>query len=156
VVESLLVVRRVLANADVFRAGYHDPLCDDVRRDFVSHCALGNHLSTPRRGGSAGTGTMACCGTGLGSSIQCVTTQDTKNGSQLRTDGHSAFDESRAETLRRLEQEQVEFQEFVDHLRMAKDKAEFDQFITERRTMPSAHECAVWGMTEPIELQWNE
>jgi hypothetical protein len=91
-------------------------------------------------GGSAGTGTMACCGTGLGSSIQCVTTQDTKNGSQLRTDGHSAFDESRAETLRRLEQEQGEFQEFVDHLRMAKDKAEFDQFITERRTMPSAHD----------------
>ena len=44
----------------------------------------------------------------------------------------SAFDEYRAETLRRLEQEQGEFQEFLDRLRKAKDKAEFDQFMTER------------------------
>jgi Protein of unknown function (DUF2852) len=33
-----------------------------------------------------------------------------------------------------LEEEQREFQEFLARLRMAKDKAEFDQFMAERRT----------------------
>jgi hypothetical protein len=47
--------------------------------------------------------------------------------------GNRAFDEYRAETLRRLEEEQREFKEFLDRLRHAKDKAEFDQFMAERR-----------------------
>ena len=47
--------------------------------------------------------------------------------------GNRAFDEYRAETLRRLEEEQREFREFLDRLRLAKDKAEFDQFMAERR-----------------------
>ncbi len=47
--------------------------------------------------------------------------------------GNRAFDEYRAETLRRLEDEQREFQEFLVRLREAKDKAEFDQFMAERR-----------------------
>jgi hypothetical protein len=46
--------------------------------------------------------------------------------------GNRAFDEYRAETLRRLEQEQREFMEFLDRLRRARDKAEFDQFMAER------------------------
>ena len=46
--------------------------------------------------------------------------------------GNHAFDEYRAETLKRLEQEQREFREFLERLRFAKDKAEFDQFMTER------------------------
>jgi hypothetical protein len=46
--------------------------------------------------------------------------------------GNRAFDEYRAETLRRLEDEQREFKEFLDRLRHAKDKAEFDQFMAER------------------------
>jgi hypothetical protein len=50
--------------------------------------------------------------------------------------GNRAFDEYRAETLRRLEQEQREFMEFLNHLRHAKDKAEFDQFMTERGRPP--------------------
>ena len=50
-----------------------------------------------------------------------------------RSSGNRAFDEYRAETLRRLEEEQREFREFLDRLRMAKDKAEFDQFMAERR-----------------------
>ena len=49
--------------------------------------------------------------------------------------GNRAFDEYRAETLRRLEEEQREFMEFLDRLRHAKDKAEFDQFMAERRGM---------------------
>jgi hypothetical protein len=51
-----------------------------------------------------------------------------------RRSGNRAFDEYRQETLRRLEEEQREFQEFLVRLRMAKDKAEFDQFMAERRT----------------------
>jgi hypothetical protein len=45
-----------------------------------------------------------------------------------------AFDEYRADALQRLEDEQREFQEFLGRLRMARDKAEFDQFIAECRT----------------------
>jgi hypothetical protein len=51
--------------------------------------------------------------------------------------GNHAFDEYRAETLKRLEQEQREFREFLERLRFAKDKAEFDQFMTERRNRPA-------------------
>jgi hypothetical protein len=47
--------------------------------------------------------------------------------------GNRAFDEYRAETLRRLEEEQQEFAAFLERLRFAKDKAEFDQFMNERR-----------------------
>ena len=46
--------------------------------------------------------------------------------------GNHAFDEYRAETLRRLEDEQRDFIEFLNRLRQAKDKAEFDQFMAER------------------------
>jgi hypothetical protein len=50
--------------------------------------------------------------------------------------GNRAFDEYRAETLRRLEDEQREFMEFLDRLRQAKDKTEFDEFMAERRRRP--------------------
>jgi hypothetical protein len=51
--------------------------------------------------------------------------------------GNRAFDEYRAETLRRLEEEQKEFGAFLDRLRFARDKAEFDQFMAERRNRPT-------------------
>jgi hypothetical protein len=47
--------------------------------------------------------------------------------------GNRAFDAYREETLRRLEDEQREFVTFLDRLRLAKDKAEFDEFLAERR-----------------------
>jgi Protein of unknown function (DUF2852) len=46
--------------------------------------------------------------------------------------GNRAFDEYRAETLRRLEDEQREFKEFLGRLRVAKDRAELDQFLSQR------------------------
>lgn len=46
--------------------------------------------------------------------------------------GNSAFDAYREETLRRLEQEQTDFEAFLTRLREAKDKAEFDQFMDDR------------------------
>jgi len=52
------------------------------------------------------------------------------------TSGNRAFDEYRTETLKRLEDEQTEFKDFLNRLRHAKDKAEFDQFMAERRNRP--------------------
>jgi hypothetical protein len=54
-----------------------------------------------------------------------------------RETGNRAFDEYRAETLRRLEEEQREFMAFLDRLRRARDKAEFDQFMAERGSRPT-------------------
>jgi Protein of unknown function (DUF2852) len=56
--------------------------------------------------------------------------------SYRRPSGNRAFDEYRAETLHRLEDEQREFMEFLDRLRHARDKAEFDQFMAERGRRP--------------------
>jgi Protein of unknown function (DUF2852) len=50
-----------------------------------------------------------------------------------RSSGNNAFDEYRTDTLRRLEDEKKEFQVFLDRLRAAKDRAEFDQFMSDRR-----------------------
>ncbi len=47
--------------------------------------------------------------------------------------GNTAFDAYREETLKRLEEERDAFVRFLEQLRAAKDKAEFDQFMEERR-----------------------
>jgi Protein of unknown function (DUF2852) len=52
------------------------------------------------------------------------------------TSRNRAFDEYRSETLKRLEEEQREFKDFLGRLRFAKDRAEFDQFMAERRSRP--------------------
>jgi hypothetical protein len=54
------------------------------------------------------------------------------------TSGNGAFDAYRDATLRRLEEEQQAFEEFLQRLRDAKDKAEFDQFMEERSTRDAA------------------
>jgi hypothetical protein len=56
---------------------------------------------------------------------------------QPPSSGNHAFDEYRADTLRRLEEEQREFREFLERLRFARDRAEFDQFMAERRDRPA-------------------
>jgi Protein of unknown function (DUF2852) len=55
---------------------------------------------------------------------------------QAPSTGNAAFDEYRNETLTRLEDEQKEFTGFLDRLRRAKDKAEFDEFMAGRRNAP--------------------
>ena len=57
-------------------------------------------------------------------------------GTRSSSSGNRAFDEYRTETLRRLEEEQREFKAFLDRLRHAKDKAEFDEFMAERSRRP--------------------
>ncbi len=51
--------------------------------------------------------------------------------------GNRAFDEYRMDTLRRLEEEQTEFKEFLNRLRHAKDKEEFDLFMAQHRQRPT-------------------
>ncbi|SFI89790.1 DUF2852 domain-containing protein [Celeribacter neptunius] len=50
----------------------------------------------------------------------------------MRPSGNTAFDAYKEETLRRLEEEQDQFESFLERLRAAKDKAEFDQFMDDR------------------------
>ncbi|MEQ8897108.1 MAG: DUF2852 domain-containing protein [Roseovarius sp.] len=49
-----------------------------------------------------------------------------------RSTGNAAFDAYKADTLERLEREQDNFEAFLQRLRDARDKAEFDQFMEER------------------------
>jgi biopolymer transport protein ExbB/TolQ len=55
-----------------------------------------------------------------------------------RSSGNRRFDEDRAETLANLEQQERELQEFLQRVRAANDRAEFDQFMAERGNRPSA------------------
>lgn len=50
----------------------------------------------------------------------------------MPTSGNSAFDAYKAETLRRLQDEQENFEAFLERLREAKDKSEFDAFMDDR------------------------
>jgi hypothetical protein len=59
--------------------------------------------------------------------------------------GNRAFDDYRADTLRRLEEEQREFRDFLERLRAAKDKSEFDQFMAERRNRQGPSQDPVSG-----------
>lgn len=47
--------------------------------------------------------------------------------------GNSAFDAYRSETLKRLEEERDAFVQFLEELRSAKDRAEFNQFMSSRK-----------------------
>jgi uncharacterized protein DUF2852 len=51
--------------------------------------------------------------------------------------GNRAFDEYRADALRKLEEEASEFRAFLERLRMARDRAEFDEYMQERRNRPA-------------------
>jgi hypothetical protein len=48
-----------------------------------------------------------------------------------------AFEEYRRATLDRLGDDERAFQDFLDRLRHAKDRAEFDQFMAERKSAPA-------------------
>ena len=52
--------------------------------------------------------------------------------------GNQAFDAYRADAISRLEEEQREFQAFLERLRQARDKAEFDAFMADRRPRPAS------------------
>jgi hypothetical protein len=52
-----------------------------------------------------------------------------------RSTGNSLFDSYKTDTLRRLEEEQEAFESFLQRLRQAKDKSEFDTFMDDRAKM---------------------
>ncbi len=74
-----------------------------------------------------------------------------RDRASARSSGNRAFDEYRADTLRRLEEEQREFKEFLQRLRFAKDRAEFDQFMAERRGGPG--DAAPQSQSQPSGLR---
>ncbi len=49
-----------------------------------------------------------------------------------RSSGNASFDAYRSDTLKRLEEEQESFETFLERLRTARDKQEFDSFLDER------------------------
>ena len=60
-----------------------------------------------------------------------------------RSSGNAAFDAYKTETLRRLQDEQEAFEAFLQRLREAKDKTEFDSFMDDRaKTAGSAERTA--------------
>lgn len=108
---------------------------NDVMLMFIAICLVGTFFilnAIQRRGNeTAVMGSTGVCGIGVWSSGR-----NTREGLEASHIGHSAFEEYRAQTLQRLDQEQREFQEFIARLRAAKDKYEFEQFITDRQTRP--------------------
>lgn len=66
----------------------------------------------------------------------------------MKPSGNTAFDSYKTETLRRLEEEQDAFEAFLQRLREAKDKQEFDAFMDDRAR--AAREAAT---AEPLEEQ---
>ena len=49
-----------------------------------------------------------------------------------QSSGNTAFDSYKSEMLKRLEDEQTAFEAFLQRLRDAKDKSEFDAFMDDR------------------------
>jgi len=60
----------------------------------------------------------------------------------MTSSGNAAFDAYKEDTLRRLEEEQGNFEAFLERLREAKDKAEFDQFMDDRATKTDDDQAA--------------
>ena len=54
----------------------------------------------------------------------------------FRSSGNAAFDAYKADTIRRLQDEQEAFEAFLQRLRDAKDKSEFDTFMADRAKAP--------------------
>jgi Protein of unknown function (DUF2852) len=69
----------------------------------------------------------------------------------FRSSGNTAFDSYKADTLRQLEDEQTAFQDFLNRLRDAKDKAEFDQFMDDRETR-ARRDRAATDDTDTVEV----
>ena len=65
-------------------------------------------------------------------SSKCPTRRMSRSMGRMKTTGNTAFDSYKADMLKRLEDEQHAFETFLERLREAKDKSEFDAFMDER------------------------
>ena len=68
----------------------------------------------------------------MSGSFFCNRNSSRRHNHRSSPTGNSAFDAYRDDTLKRLEDEQAAFHTFLQRLRDAKDKTEFDQFMNER------------------------
>ena len=66
-----------------------------------------------------------------------------------QTTGNRAFDDYKAQALRRLEDEQEAFEAFLQRLRTSKDKTEFDSFMDDRARATAAQDAADMGEAKP-------
>lgn len=82
--------------------------------------------------------------------MACSSRKWSSTGARFRASGNSAFDAYRDATLKRLEDEQSAFQEFLDRLRRAKDQTEFDQFMDERARQQPSEPGDEPGGPEPV------
>lgn len=62
----------------------------------------------------------------------CGSRAISKRSRGFATSGNTAFDSYKADMLKRLEDEQLAFESFLERLREAKDKSEFDAFMDDR------------------------
>ena len=73
----------------------------------------------------------------------------------FHSSGNSAFDAYKSETLKRLMDEQEQFEAFLERLRAAKDKSEFDAFMDDRakaaREARSEGDDGAEDDTKPVE-----
>ena len=65
------------------------------------------------------------------------------------TSGNSAFDAYKTETLKRLEEEEASFKTFIDELRQAKDREEFDRFMKDRTSVVTNDESEPSAENKP-------
>ncbi|WP_299731230.1 DUF2852 domain-containing protein [uncultured Tateyamaria sp.] len=73
-------------------------------------------------------------------SKSCTSRRMSTTMNAMRPTGNAAFDAYKSDTLRRLEDEQHNFEAFLERLREAKDKSEFDQFMDERAKAAKAED----------------
>ncbi len=71
-------------------------------------------------------------------------------GNHFGSSGNAAFDAYKAETIRRLQEEQEAFEAFLQRLRDAKDKSEFDSFMADRARSNAAAAPAVVPPTDTL------
>jgi hypothetical protein len=79
------------------------------------------------------SGKMRCGSTGNGENWKSWKARSGFMGPMGST-GNRAFDDYREQTLRKLEEDAREFRTFMERLRQAKDKEEFDRFMSQRGT----------------------
>jgi hypothetical protein len=59
-----------------------------------------------------------------------------RHDTSTRTPVNTAFEDYRTQTMTKLEQEAAEFRDYLENLRKAKDRAEFNEYMAGRRQNP--------------------
>ena len=101
----------------------------------LTYLAIGRRAVT---GWAGSGGALADRARSVGDRIKATFQTATGAGRQTAGPFNTAFEQHRAETLARLEEEQWQFKAFLNKLRQAKDQAEFDAFMGQRQPRSDA------------------